>query len=105
MYIVYIFLVFKVQKVFFSATMPRNVIALAERSMINPITVHVGRAGAANLDVIQEVSLSFSFQVYASVDIPQYIMCSSVYFWDRISSGVFLFFDEQIGLSESHLVA
>jgi len=43
------------QKVFFSATMPRNVRALAERSMVQPIVINVGRAGAANLDVIQEV--------------------------------------------------
>jgi len=43
------------QKVFFSATMPRNVRALAERSMVKPIVINVGRAGAANLDVIQEV--------------------------------------------------
>ena len=40
---------------FFSATMPRNVRALAERSMVKPIVINVGRAGAANLDVIQEV--------------------------------------------------
>merc|ERR1719183_2493295 len=49
------FLKGQVQKVFFSATMPRNVQALAERSMFKPIIINVGRAGAANLDVIQEV--------------------------------------------------
>jgi len=45
----------QVQKVFFSATMPQKVRDLAKRSMVQPIVVNVGRAGAANLDVIQEV--------------------------------------------------
>jgi len=45
----------QIQKVFFSATMPKNVRDLAEVSMVRPMIVNVGRAGAANLDVIQEV--------------------------------------------------
>lgn len=45
----------QVQKVFFSATMPQKVRDLASKSMVQPVVVNVGRAGAANLDVIQEV--------------------------------------------------
>lgn len=45
----------QVQKVFFSATMPQKVRDLAAKSMVKPIIINVGRAGAANLDVIQEI--------------------------------------------------
>ena len=45
----------KIQKIFFSATMPKKVKDLAIKSMIKPIIINIGRAGAANLDVIQEV--------------------------------------------------
>ena len=37
----------------FSATMPVKIKAFAESALVDPITVNVGRAGAANLDVIQ----------------------------------------------------
>jgi len=43
------------QTLLFSATMPQKVIAFAKESLNAPILVNVGRAGAANLDVIQEV--------------------------------------------------
>jgi len=39
----------------FSATMPMKIRTFAESALIKPVTVNVGRAGAANLDVIQEV--------------------------------------------------
>ena len=39
----------QVQKVFFSATMPVKVKDLASKSMVRPVTVNVGRAGAANM--------------------------------------------------------
>ncbi len=45
----------QIQKVFFSATMPQKVRDLASKSMVSPIIINIGRAGAANLDVIQEV--------------------------------------------------
>ena len=35
--------------------MPAKIRDFAQQSLIRPITVNVGRAGAANLDVIQEV--------------------------------------------------
>ena len=41
------------QTLMFSATMPIKVKAFAESALVDPVTVNVGRAGAANLDVIQ----------------------------------------------------
>lgn len=41
------------QTLMFSATMPVKIKAFAESALVDPITVNVGRAGAANLDVIQ----------------------------------------------------
>ncbi|OCF32706.1 ATP-dependent RNA helicase DDX41 [Kwoniella heveanensis CBS 569] len=43
------------QTLLFSATMPRKIQDFAQQSLIDPILVNVGRAGAANMDVIQEV--------------------------------------------------
>lgn len=43
------------QTILFSATMPTKIKDFAASALVNPITVHIGRAGAANLDVIQEV--------------------------------------------------
>ena len=43
------------QTVIFSATMPKKIQDFARATLVQPVTVNVGRAGAANLDVIQEV--------------------------------------------------
>ncbi|GAB2214436.1 hypothetical protein Droror1_Dr00018782 [Drosera rotundifolia] len=43
------------QTVLFSATMPTKIQNFARSALVKPIIVNVGRAGAANLDVIQEV--------------------------------------------------
>ncbi|KAG9439047.1 hypothetical protein H6P81_019212 [Aristolochia fimbriata] len=43
------------QTLLFSATMPKNIQNFARSALVKPVTVNVGRAGAANLDVIQEV--------------------------------------------------
>jgi ATP-dependent RNA helicase DDX41 len=43
------------QTVLFSATMPKKIQEFALSALIQPVVVNVGRAGAANLDVIQEV--------------------------------------------------
>ena len=43
------------QTVLFSATMPKKIQEFALSALIRPAIVNVGRAGAANLDVIQEV--------------------------------------------------
>lgn len=43
------------QTVLFSATMPQKIRSFAEASLVKPVVVNVSRAGAASLDVIQEV--------------------------------------------------
>ena len=43
------------QTLLFSATMPLKIRKFAESALVEPVVVNVGRAGAANLDVIQEV--------------------------------------------------
>ncbi|XP_062522206.1 probable ATP-dependent RNA helicase DDX41 isoform X2 [Corticium candelabrum] len=43
------------QTLLFSATMPKKIQNFARSALVNPVTINVGRAGAANLDVIQEV--------------------------------------------------
>jgi len=43
------------QTLLFSATMPKKIQNFARSALVDPVTVNVGRAGAANLDVIQEV--------------------------------------------------
>ncbi|KAB2611482.1 DEAD-box ATP-dependent RNA helicase 35-like [Pyrus ussuriensis x Pyrus communis] len=43
------------QTLLFSATMPAKIQNFAKSALVKPVTVNVGRAGAANLDVIQEV--------------------------------------------------
>merc|ERR1719343_605640 len=43
------------QTLLFSATMPRKIQDFAKTALIDPVVINVGRAGAANLDVIQEV--------------------------------------------------
>merc|ERR1719231_823968 len=43
------------QTLLFSATIPRKIQDFAKTALVDPIVINVGRAGAANLDVIQEV--------------------------------------------------
>jgi ATP-dependent RNA helicase DDX41 len=43
------------QTLLFSATMPKKIQDFAKEALVKPVVVNVGRAGAANLDVIQEV--------------------------------------------------
>jgi ATP-dependent RNA helicase DDX41 len=43
------------QTLLFSATFPKKFQDFARKTLVQPIVVNVGRAGAANLDVIQEV--------------------------------------------------
>lgn len=43
------------QTVLFSATMPQKFQDFAKKTLVKPLVINVGRAGAANLDVIQEV--------------------------------------------------
>jgi ATP-dependent RNA helicase DDX41 len=46
---------FQRQTLLFSATMPTRIQNFARNALVKPIIVNVGRAGAANRDVIQEV--------------------------------------------------
>ncbi|WAR21124.1 DDX41-like protein [Mya arenaria] len=43
------------QTLLFSATMPKKIQNFARSALVKPVTVNVGRAGAASLDVVQEV--------------------------------------------------
>ena len=43
------------QTVMFSATMPKKIIEFARTSLVDPVVVNVNRAGAASLDIRQEV--------------------------------------------------
>ncbi|XP_037704458.1 probable ATP-dependent RNA helicase DDX41 [Choloepus didactylus] len=43
------------QTLLFSATMPKKIQDFAKTALVKPVTINVGRAGAASLDVIQEV--------------------------------------------------
>ncbi|GBG30557.1 ATP-dependent RNA helicase abstrakt [Hondaea fermentalgiana] len=43
------------QMLLFSATMPTRLVEFAQTSLVQPITVNASRAGAANLNVIQEI--------------------------------------------------
>ncbi|XP_056006567.1 probable ATP-dependent RNA helicase DDX41 [Ostrea edulis] len=43
------------QTLLFSATMPKKIQNFARSALVKPVTINVGRAGAASLDIIQEV--------------------------------------------------
>eukprot|EP01016_Furgasonia_blochmanni_P014230 TRINITY_DN1740_c0_g1_i3.p1 TRINITY_DN1740_c0_g1~~TRINITY_DN1740_c0_g1_i3.p1 ORF type:complete len:523 (+),score=121.63 TRINITY_DN1740_c0_g1_i3:330-1898(+) len=43
------------QTLLFSATMPRKIQDFAKSALVKPVIINVGRAGAASMDVIQEV--------------------------------------------------
>ncbi|KDE05983.1 hypothetical protein MVLG_03668 [Microbotryum lychnidis-dioicae p1A1 Lamole] len=43
------------QTLLFSATMPKRIQDFAQQALVQPIVVNVGRAGAASMDIIQEV--------------------------------------------------
>ena len=45
------------QTLLFSATMPKSIREFASSSLVKPVVVHVGRAGATSLDIVQEVEL------------------------------------------------
>ena len=58
------------QTMLFSATFPKKFQDFARDTLVRPIIVNVGRAGAANLDVIQEVEY-----VKEDVKIPYLLQC------------------------------
>lgn len=47
----------KMQMLLFSATMPNSIKDFALQALHEPILINVGRAGAANLNIVQEVEL------------------------------------------------
>lgn len=47
----------KMQMLLFSATMPNSIRDFAMQALHDPILINVGRAGAANLNIVQEVEL------------------------------------------------
>lgn len=47
----------KMQMLLFSATMPNSIRDFAMKALNDPILINVGRAGAANLNIVQEVEL------------------------------------------------
>lgn len=55
------------QTILFSATMPQKFQDFAKTTLIKPLVVNVGRAGAANLDVIQGACFSSSLQAQCCV--------------------------------------
>ena len=51
------YLYFKAQRqtLLFSATMPKKIQNFARSALVTPITVNVGRAGAASMNIVQDV--------------------------------------------------
>ena len=47
----------KMQMLLFSATMPNSIKDFALQALHEPILINVGRAGAANLNIVQEIEL------------------------------------------------
>ena len=54
-----IFSYFKAQRqtLLFGATMPKKIQNFARSALVQPVTVNVGRAGAASMNIVQEVYL------------------------------------------------
>ncbi|KAF7338572.1 DEAD-box ATP-dependent RNA helicase 35 [Mycena venus] len=72
------------QTLLFSATMPKKIQDFAQQSLIKPVLVNVGRAGAANLDVLQVVEYTpppviiFSENKNEVDDIQEYLLLKGV---------------------------
>ncbi len=58
------------QTLLFSATFPKKFQDFARETLVHPVIVNVGKAGLANLDVIQEVEY-----VKDDVKIPYLLQC------------------------------
>eukprot|EP01069_Polyplicarium_translucidae_P002196 Polyplicarium_translucidae@DN1950_c0_g1_i1.p1 len=72
------------QTVLFSATMPPKIQDFAKSALVDPIVVNVGRAGAANLDVVQEVEyvkqemkLRYLLKCFEKTPPPVLVFCDS----------------------------
>ncbi|KAK2962312.1 putative DEAD-box ATP-dependent RNA helicase 35 [Blattamonas nauphoetae] len=80
------------QTLLFSATMPKKVQEFARMSLVKPIIVNTGRAGAANMDVIQEVELVkedakmvYLLQALEKTGPPVLIFCENKIDVDRVN--------------------
>jgi superfamily II DNA/RNA helicase len=56
------------QTILFSATMPQKFQDFAKNTLVKPLLVNVGRAGAANLDVIQVLVMLLCAALCGSYD-------------------------------------
>ena len=81
------------QTLLFSATMPTKIQDFAKSSLIKPVICNIGRAGAANLDVIQEVEyvkpearVVYLLECLQKTAPPVLIFCSN-------NSDVYLFYE------------
>lgn len=70
------------QTLLFSATMPKKIQNFARSALVKPITINVGRAGAANMNVIQ-VSKR---RLYTASKIPCWLVFSQYYTF--LASGI-----------------
>jgi ABC-type polysaccharide/polyol phosphate export permease len=67
------------QTILFSATMPQKFQDFAKNTLVKPLLVNVGRAGAANLDVIQVLVMLLCAALCGSLDSPTlYLFAGSV---------------------------
>eukprot|EP01053_Blabericola_migrator_P000323 Blabericola_migrator_1__322@NODE_1082_length_5496_cov_1003_158224_g741_i0_p1_GENE_NODE_1082_length_5496_cov_1003_158224_g741_i0NODE_1082_length_5496_cov_1003_158224_g741_i0_p1_ORF_typecomplete_len636_score97_40DEAD/PF00270_29/4_7e45DEAD/PF00270_29/9_8e02Helicase_C/PF00271_31/1_2e28ResIII/PF04851_15/1_1e10ERCC3_RAD25_C/PF16203_5/3e07UTP25/PF06862_12/8_4e02UTP25/PF06862_12/0_0014Helicase_C_4/PF13871_6/0_003AAA_22/PF13401_6/0_0092SecA_DEAD/PF07517_14/7_4e02SecA_DEAD/PF07517_14/0_012AAA_19/PF13245_6 len=79
------------QTMLFSATMPRKIQEFATTALIKPVLCNVGRAGAANLDVRQEVEyvkaearLPYLLQCLQKTEPPVVIFCENKHDVDEV---------------------
>lgn len=80
------------QTVLFSATMPKKIQEFALSALVQPVVVNVGRAGAANLDVIQEVEY-----VKQDARLPYLLQCLQ-----KTAPPVLVFASNQGGVDDVH---
>eukprot|EP01055_Gregarina_sp_Pseudo9_P001486 Gregarina_sp_Pseudo_9__1485@NODE_1_length_8127_cov_32_238872_g0_i0_p1_GENE_NODE_1_length_8127_cov_32_238872_g0_i0NODE_1_length_8127_cov_32_238872_g0_i0_p1_ORF_typecomplete_len620_score151_17DEAD/PF00270_29/1_6e43DEAD/PF00270_29/7_8e02Helicase_C/PF00271_31/3_9e03Helicase_C/PF00271_31/2e29ResIII/PF04851_15/1_6e10ResIII/PF04851_15/7_2e03ResIII/PF04851_15/9_3e03ERCC3_RAD25_C/PF16203_5/4_5e07UTP25/PF06862_12/3_5e02UTP25/PF06862_12/0_005Helicase_C_4/PF13871_6/0_0012SecA_DEAD/PF07517_14/0_042XPCbinding len=79
------------QTLLFSATMPRKIQEFATSALTKPVLCNVGRAGAANLDVIQEVEyvkaemrLPYMLECLQKTEPPVVIFCENKHDVDEV---------------------
>ena len=65
------------QTLLFSATMPKKIQNFARSALVKPITINVGRAGAANMNVVQVNSHLFALFTLQTVIVSDDAKCIS----------------------------
>ena len=71
------------QTLLFSATFPKKFQDFARDTLVQPVVVNVGRAGAANLDVIQEVEYVKQVSVHRFFNFLGFLCCDALDFFFR----------------------